>query len=176
MRRLLTAAVVAATALPGIASAAEPPCLTAAEFAALSSYGLPSIIKGTARRCAATLPSEAYLRRNGTELAERYAVSRPAAWPGARAAFLKLSAGSDSQVGEAMRNLPDATLQPMVDGLIEGMVEQRVPADRCGAIDRVVRLLSPLPPESTAELIAIAAGLGSRTGQARVGSFSLCRA
>lgn len=166
---------MALATLPGIATAAEPPCLTAAEFTALSSYGLPSIIRGTAQRCAATLPAKAYLRRNGAQLAERYAGAKPAAWPGAKAAFLKLSSGTNSEAAEVIRNLPDSTLQPMVDGLIEGMIEQRIPSDRCDAIDRVVRLLSPLPPESTAELIALAAGLGSRTGQAKVGALSICR-
>lgn len=176
MRRFLTSAVMALAALPGMAAAADMPCLTAAEFSALSSYGLPSIIRGTAQRCAANLPAEAYLRRNGAQLAERYVEARATAWPDARAAFLKLSSGTNSEAAEVIRRLPDSSLQPLVDGLIEGMIEQRIPADRCGAIDRVVRLLSPLPPESTAELIAIAAGIGSKTGHARVGGFSICRA
>ncbi len=93
MRQFIALAAAALTALPGIAAAAEPPCLTPAEFTALSSYALPSIITGTTQRCAATLPADAWLRRNGGQLAARYAAAKPAAWPGAKAAFLKLSAG-----------------------------------------------------------------------------------
>lgn len=176
MRRPILALAAALAAVPGIARAAEPPCLTATEFASLASYGLPSIIKGANDRCAAALPADAWLRRNGAQLSTRYAAAKPRTWPGAKAAFLKLSAGGDKQGAELIRGLPDPTQQLMLDGLIEGMVGQQLPTDRCATIDRVVRLLSPLPAENTAELIAIAVGLGAQTGRASVGKFRLCPA
>ncbi len=176
MRRLLSSAAIALAALPGIVSAAEPPCLTAGEFTSLASYGLPSIINGVTRRCAATLPAEAWLLHNGAELSARYAEAKPQAWPGARAAFMKLGKSGTSDATEAFRILPDTTQQLMVDGLIEGMVGQQLPPERCATVDRLVRLLAPLPPENTAELIALAAGLGSKVGGAKTGRFSLCPA
>lgn len=176
MRRPILALAAALAAVPGIARAAEPPCLTATEFASLASYGLPSIIKGANDRCAAALPADAWLRRNGTQLSARYAAAKPRTWPGAKAAFLKLSSGGDKQGAELIRGLPDPTQQLMLDGLIEGMVGQQLPTDRCATIDRVVRLLSPLPAENTAELIAIAVGLGAQSGRASVGKFRLCPA
>jgi hypothetical protein len=39
-----------------------------------------------------------------------------------------------------------------------------------------VMLLSPLPAESTAEVIGLAAGLGARAGQARLGKLAICKA
>lgn len=170
----LCAAPVAAQAAGGANAA---PCLTSAEFTALSSYALPSIITGVSDRCAATLPADAWLRRNGGELAARYAEARPAAWPGAKAAFLKLGGGlGNAEATNLLKALPDSSLRPMVDTVISGMVGQRLPTDRCTAVDRLVRLLSPLPPESTAELIALAAGLGAKTGQAKVGTLAICPA
>jgi hypothetical protein len=162
---------------PIAAAAAEPPCLTSAEFTALSSYALPSIITGTTERCAATLPSSAWLRRNGNQLAARYAMGKPAAWPSAKAAFFKIggSAGN-ADAASLLKSLPDSSLQPMLDALIAGMVGQQLPAERCSVIDRLVRLLAPLPPENTAELIAVAAGLGAKTGRAKLGNFSICPA
>lgn len=177
MRALALIATATLALTPIAAQAAEPPCLTAAEFSALSSYALPSIITGTADRCAATLPASAWLRRNGSELATRYAVAKPAAWPAAKAAFLKLGGSSaNAEAANLLRSLPDTSLQPMFDTLIAGMIGQQLPTERCGMVDRVVRLLAPLPPENTAELIAVLVGIGAKSGRAKVGSFSLCPA
>jgi hypothetical protein len=172
---LCTAAALVTT--PVLAQTAKPPCLTTAEFTAMSSYALPSIISGARERCAGTLPADAWLQRNGDELAERYAAGKPAAWPRARAAFLKVGGNTGNpQTNDLLKSLPDASLQPMVDGLIAGIVGQQLPTDRCPAVNRLVQLLSPLPPENTAELIALAAGLGARSGRASTGNFSLCPA
>ncbi len=177
MRSLAKLTSLAFALAPIAAQAAEPPCLSSAEFTALSSYALPSIITGTTERCATTLPADAWLRRNGSQLAARYAVAKPAAWPTAKAAFLKLGGNStNAEASNLLKSLPDSSLQPMLDALISGMVGQQLPAERCGVIDRLVRLLAPLPPENTAELIAVAAGLGAKTGRAKVGSFSICPA
>lgn len=171
--RSIAALVLALT--PVAAQAAAPPCLTPSEFTALSSYALPSIITGTTERCAATLPADAWLRRNGSQLATRYAAGKPAAWPSAKAAFFKIGgASANADATNLLKTLPDSSLQPMVDALISGMVGQQLPPDRCGAINRLVQLLAPLPPENTAELIALAAGLGARSGRAKLGGFSLC--
>lgn len=168
------ALILALALVPAAARAAEPPCLTPREFTSLAGYALPSVINGTAQRCAATLPADAFLRRSGGDLAARYAQGKAANWPEAKEAFLKLGGAGGPEAGKAMRSLPDQTLQLMADGLVEGMIGQNLPTERCIAVDRVVRLLSPLPPSNTAELIALAAGLAARSGKARVGAFSLC--
>lgn len=176
--RPLTRCLAAALALaPLAAQAAEPACLTSREFTALSSYALPSIIAGTSERCATVLPADAWLRHNGGELAARYAKGKPAAWPAAKAAFLKVGGNSGSaDTDNMLKSLPDATLQTMFDALVSGMVVQHLPAQRCGAVDRLVSLLAPLPSENTAELIALAAGIGATSGRARIGSISICPA
>jgi hypothetical protein len=176
MRNLFLSMAIGVAVLPGIAQAAEPPCLTAREFTDLSSYSLPSIITGTAQRCSATLPPEAFLKRSGSSLAARYAAAKPAAWPGAKFAFLKLSGGTNSDAAGLFKALPDEKLQPMVDALIEGLIAQQVPPERCRVIDSAVRLLAPLPPQNTAELIALAVGLGSRSGGGKLGKLAICPA
>lgn len=72
--------------------------------------------------------------------------------------------------------MPDASLQQMLDAAMAGMVGQRLPVERCATVDTVVRLLAPLPPQNTAELIALAVGLGSKTGDRKLGAINLCRA
>lgn len=175
MRRLtILAAALLATA-PGMAAAAEPPCLTPAEFTSLAGYAMPSIISGTSQRCAVTLGPDAYLRQSGQGLAARYARQKSSHWPGAKAAFLKLSANGGNDAGRLFRDMADASLQGILDAMMEGMISQQIPLDRCSTIDKVVRLLSPLPPENTAELIALAAGLGSKSDRPKVGKISLCQ-
>jgi hypothetical protein len=179
MRRLIAFAAAFLAAAPGSASAAEPPCLTPAEFTSLAGYALPSIITGTAQRCATTLPPAAYLRTDGTALAARYAGQKAKHWPSAKAAFLKLSGATNADANKLFRDMPDASLQGILDATMEGMISQQIPLKRCGVIDRLVGLLSPLPPENTAELIAVAVGLGAKTDantkRTKVGKLSICQ-
>ena len=176
MRKFLKMAAIGLTALPGLAQAAETPCLTASEFTGVATYSLPSVITGTAARCSAALPANSYLRSNGTQLATRYAAAKPGAWPAAKAAFLRISATTDKSANDLIANLPDPSLQTMLDAVIEGAVSQQIPTERCATIDSLVRLLAPLPPANTAELIALAAGLGAKSGKAKAGGFSICPA
>jgi hypothetical protein len=174
MRRLTTLAAAWLTVVPGVAGAAEPPCLTPAEFTSLAGYAMPSIISGTSQRCAPTLGPDAFLRRGGQDLAARYARQKPSHWPGAKAAFLKFSSTLDSGIGGQFRNMADAPLQGILEGMVAGIVSQQIPLERCGAIDKVVRLLSPLPSENTAELIAVATGLISQSGRPKLGKINIC--
>jgi len=183
MRRLtILAAAVLATA-PGVANAVEAPCLTPGEFTSLAGYTLPSIINGTTQRCGTTLAPSAYLRTSGKSLSARYAAQKGKHWAGAKAAFLKLSASGNNDTGKLFRDMPDASLQGILDAMMEGMVSQQIPLERCSTIDRVVGLLSPLPPENTAELIALAVGLGSKASEnknsngapAKIGKLAICR-
>lgn len=176
MLKMLKVSAIALVALPGLAQAAEPPCLTAAEFTGVASYALPSVITGTTLRCSATLPSNSYLRNNGTQLAARYAANKPSAWPVAKAAFLKMSTAEDQGAGTMLTSLPDQSLQTMLDAVIEGAISQQIPTERCSTIDELVRVLAPLPAANTAELIALAVGLGAQSNKAKLGSLKLCPA
>lgn len=166
---------IAALAIaPGIAHAAEPACLTPGEFSSLAAYALPSAISGTAKRCTATLAPSAFLRKNGSDLVSRYSAQKQANWPGAKAAFLKISSAESKDANALFAKLPDQSLMQMADLMVEGMVEQNVPTEKCAAIDSAIRLLAPLPPANTAELIAVTVGLTSKAGKASIGKFSLC--
>lgn len=175
MRRLSAFCAALLAAAPGVAGAAEPPCLTPAEFTSLASYALPSIISGTSQRCSTSLGPKAWLPRNGDELAAHYARNKSSAWPGAKAAFLKLSSNTNDQSNKLFRDMPDASLKQILDAMMEGMVSQSIPLERCGTIDGVIRLLAPLPPENTAELIALTVGLASRTKEPKVGKLTICK-
>lgn len=169
---LTLAAVLALT--PGIANAAEQACLTQKEFSSLAGYALPSVIGGVGKRCKTTLTPEAFLNTGGEKLAAQYAARKSAAWPGAKAAFVKLSASSKNKAADVFRSLPDDSLMEVVDVMLEGMVSQEIPLDKCGTIDNFVRLLAPLPPENTAELIGLTVGIVSKEDGGKVGKIAMC--
>lgn len=159
---LIKSLTLAALAIaPGLARAAEPPCLQPAEFAALAGFALPSAINGASQRCTASLPADAFLRTGAGAMATRYAGARSAAWPGAKAAFLKLGSAAEGDAAKLIGLLPDEALQQIVDAAIQAKVADTLPLERCATTDRLLLLLSPLPPENTAELIALAVSLGA---------------
>ncbi|WP_324695285.1 hypothetical protein [Novosphingobium sp. RL4] len=180
-RKMLTLAAVSALAiLPGVASAQQSACLTKVEARSLFGYALPQVISGTSKRCAQVLPSDSYLRNHGAELVARYTAQKSRYWPEAKIAFLKLGEGKDAQVGQFARNLPDESLRPLVDITVEGMVSQGLPLKSCDKVDLALDLLSPLPPENTAGLIALLIEVTSKAdevapGKAKLGGFTLCK-
>ena len=160
--------------VPGMVRAAEPVCLAPHEFSQLATYALPNALNATAQRCSPTLPADAFLKTGGPDMIARYAAGKPAAWPGAKAVFLKVTESQQGDMVALLRNLPDPQLQQLVDAFIQGLVAEKIPPERCVSIDRMLRLLSPLPAQSTADIIGLAIGLGSQTGQARFGKIRIC--
>lgn len=169
---LALACVLAVT--PGLANATQTACLTQAEFSSLAGYALPSVISGTSKRCEASLADDAFLRASGSQLVERYASRKEAAWPGAKAAFIKLSESREDETVAIFRKMPDSTLQEVVDIMLEGMIGQEIPLEKCDTIDSFLRLLAPLPPENTADLIGLTVGLVSKGKEGKVGKLAIC--
>jgi len=168
----LTASAMLAIA-PGMVRAAEP-CLAPAEFSSLVGFAMPGTIAGVAQRCGPTLPEGAFLRGPARGMIDRYAAVKPSLWPGAKAAIGKLSASAPTDISALLGQLPDPQQQQIVETMVTGMVAEKLPIARCPVLDRLLAILSPLPPESTAEAIGLAIGLGSRAGQARIGKIVIC--
>lgn len=170
-------AALALAVTPALAEGASPApiCLQPAEFAAFSAYAMPSAIRGAELRCGPVLGKDAFLPTGGEKLAERYDTGKAAAWPAAKAAVLRSGLIGDPDAAQLLRTMPDTTLQPLVDSMIVGLVQQKLPVDRCASVDRLLMLLSPLPPQSTSEAIALAIGLGAKSGQARIGRIEVCQ-
>lgn len=161
----LGAAALAATALfcPSLASAAEAVCLTRAEASAMLTYALPQVIDGTAKRCQPALPANAFLSTHGQQIVQRYSNGRDQYWPQARSAFLKLSSGRDPAFGSIAAALPDDTLKSLADVTVSSLIAQSIKLESCRKIDVAIDLLSPLPPQNTAGLIALFIEIAART-------------
>ena len=175
MRIFAMIAAASLTVAPALAQTTQEPCLTSTEFSALAGYAMPSVITGAMRRCATTLDAQSYLGSQGPALANRYAAQKNISWPMAKTAFLKFASSGKEQADAILTGLPDPTLQQMLDGVVEGMVAQEIPLKDCSTLDNFLRLLAPLPPENTAELIGLAVGLadkGEKSG--KVSKLHIC--
>ena len=174
MKGFVTAGTLAIALVPGLASAAEPICLTQAEATSLVAYALPQAINGTAKRCSAVLPAGAFLRQHGSELATRYAGQKDKYWPQAKPAFIKTLGADGGDAANLTRSLPDDSLRQLADVFVEGLVSQRIALKSCDKLDLAIDLLSPLPPENTAGLIALTMEVAS-TAEPQVGKIALCK-
>ena len=164
---------IAVAVMPGLAAAAEPVCLTKKEATALIAYALPQASSGTAKRCAPSLPATAFLRRQGTQLAERYAGQKNRYWPQAKPAFMKTLGAEGNGSAQMVANLPDETVRQLADVFVEGFVSQRIAPKSCTKLDLAIDLLSPLPPENTAGLIALTLDVAG-TADPKLGNVALC--
>ncbi|HQS97879.1 MAG: hypothetical protein B7X90_13460 [Novosphingobium sp. 17-62-19] len=160
-----------------LAQAATTPasCLSEAEVTALVGYALPAVIGGTMKSCKPHLATNGYFATRGTEFLGRYAARKEANWPMAKAAFLKLGSTKDSKMVDTIANMPDEAVQPFVEGIVSEMVGSEIKPTQCTAIERGVRLLSPLPPENTAELVTFVLVLSDKPKPGKTSSFPICK-
>ncbi|MCW1986627.1 UNVERIFIED_ORG: hypothetical protein M2348_002377 [Sphingomonas sp. R1F5B] len=130
-------------------------CLEPADVDAMVAYALPSAMDSAITFCAPHLAPQGYFAREGQSLVQRYAQAKPAAWPRAKAALLKLgqadAKGGDQTIAQ-MARLPDKALQPFADGMVGQMVTESIKPQSCAPLEQMTRLLAPLPPEDTASL------------------------
>jgi hypothetical protein len=165
--------------LPSLANAAEAPCLTRQEFSGLASFVLPSVMEGAIERCRPYLDEGAYLTISGSKLVDRYEARKVQNWPVAKAAFLKISGETNGKANDLLKILPDDALQDMLDITFEGLASQEIPTDKCGTIDEFTRLLAPLPPENTWEIIRLVVSLAGKPekdskAKSPLGKLSIC--
>lgn len=134
------------------AAAQAPACLSEREVTSLVTYALPMVMNSAMKTCSPQLSPQGYFATQGPTLVQRYAARKSAAWPEAKAALIKLG-GNDAKMKDLVANLSDEALQPFAEGIISAMVTRGIKPGQCKAIERGVRLLAPLPPENTAELV-----------------------
>lgn len=172
-----SALAAAAVAMPASAVAAEAQCLAPAEVRALTTFAMPSVLTGLIDRCAPEVGSSGFMSTQGRGLVASYAAHKDAAWPIARKAFFRLAAtksGAD-EAGDMMAKMPDAALQPFVEGMIGGMIGSKLKPGQCAIADKMMRLLAPLPPENTSELLGTILELAEGDKKSGPGGLAICK-
>ena len=172
-----SALAAAAVAMPASAVAAEAQCLAPAEVRALTTFAMPSVLTGLIDRCAPEVGSSGFMSTQGRGLVASYAAHKDAAWPNARKAFFRLagSKGDSSEATEMMAKMPDAALQPFVEGMIGGMIGSKLKPGQCAIADKLMRLLAPLPPENTSELLGTIIELAEGDKKSGPGGLAICK-
>lgn len=178
MRTILKSATFA-TVIAGICVAPvvrAQECLTQVELTGMVTYALPVVMDGAMKACRPTLSPAGYFATQGPSLLQRYAARKQQAWPVAKTAILKIGDQKDASMKQMIANLPDSALQPFAEGMVAQMVTEGIKPDQCVAIERATRLLSPLPPENTAELLTFIVGLADKPKPGKKSALPLCPA
>ncbi|TFI60287.1 hypothetical protein E2493_00820 [Sphingomonas parva] len=150
------------------AAAAEPPCVTDAEFKSMALFVLPSVVYGAADRCAAHLPSDAYLLNGARRMADGVARDRARHEPTAVAALARLSGT------KLPKGVSGETLGSMLNDMLRAQLVTKVTPGDCSRIDEVASLLAPLPAENLVGLLGVLFREGMRRGKKP--PFQICAA
>jgi len=169
MKRPVFAPVLALAAL-GTAHVAhaqqQQPCVAAEDLGDTVLYAMPIAYDAVSTTCATQLEADGFLARGGSDFIDKFRARQDSAWPGAfrlLKTFMAKDAadkgGSDSDMTAMIAALPEESLRPFVDGLVGQMIAGEIKPDSCGKIERGMELLSPLPVENVAGLMAFIAEL-----------------
>jgi hypothetical protein len=141
-------------ALLALAAAPAPPpaapCLSGAQAQAVALVALPEIIRETGTVCAARLPASALVRQTGGPLLARYDAEADRAWPTVREAIARLTDASAAVL------LQSDYARPLLVHLVVPQLVGRIEPADCATVERMVTLLSPLPPRNIAGLVVTA--------------------
>ena len=171
------AVLAAAITMPAQAAAAQADCLSSAEVRALTTFAMPSVLTGLIDHCAPEVGSGGYMTTQGRNLVSSYAANQGSAWPTARKAFFRLAGtkSGSSDATDMMAKMPDAALRPFVEGMIGGMIGAKLKPGQCAIADKMMRLLAPLPPENTSELLGTILELAGTDKKAGPGGLAICK-
>lgn len=148
------------------AEARQQACVEAADLGDTVLYAMPIAYDAVSTTCAAQLTDDGFMARGGAAFIEKFRARQDSAWPGAfrlLTTFMAQSdaanAGADSGMSAMFAGLPEDSLRPFVDGIVGQMIAKEIKPETCGKIERGMELLSPLPAENVAGLMAFIAEL-----------------
>ena len=133
--------------------------MTQAEVSSLVVYGLPQAIEASRVSCSAQLAPDGFLATRGSALASRYSTAKDAAWPKAKAGLIKLANITNARDIATLAGLPDDTVRPLIDALIQQKVAEAIQPGTCGDVERLARVLAPLDPQQLGALSGVLASL-----------------
>lgn len=165
--------ILCVTALAGVVAAAAPAPLSArdpvnhAGMAAAVRYALPHVLSGVRTSCTDRLAANGYLATQGDSLHAKFDAGSAAAWPQAKALLLEMGLSKNAGKAEILRDLPDESLKPFVDGMLATLVATEIKPAQCADVERGLALLDPLPAENIAGLVGFVIEMGERRKDGR---------
>jgi len=161
--KLASAALISGAVMTASPASAQIDDLDPAAVAAATRYALPLAFDGFMTRCFDRLDGDGYAATNADRLRAKFSEGADAAWPGARALIVEMASEEAGDMSEVFDMLGDDALRPFVDGLVQNMAAQEIPADECQTIERGLEILDPLPADNVAALVGFIVEVGART-------------
>lgn len=162
--RIAPALALLALATAHTAQAQKQTCIAAEDFGETVLYAMPIAFDAVSTTCARELAPDGFLARGGDGFIEKFRARQDSAWPGAFRVLKTFMARqstakgrSDTEMNAMISALPEDALRPFVDGLFGQMIAKEIKPDSCGKIERGIELLSPLPVDNVAGLMAFIA-------------------
>ncbi|MEE4200567.1 hypothetical protein [Erythrobacter sp.] len=145
------------------AQAQQPICVQSADLSDTVTYALPLAYDAAMRSCAASYGADSFMRTGAPAFVEGFRALQDDSWPGTfrflRTFMAAEASGGDPAINAMIATLPEENLRPFVDGLVVQMIGGEIKPDSCGAIERGMELLSPLPAQNVAGLATFIAEL-----------------
>jgi len=155
------ALAVLALATATTAQAQQQACVAPADLGDTVIYAMPIAYDAVSTACARQLKADGFIARGGDAFIDGFRARQDAAWPGAfrlLKTFMAMDSagkgGAEADITAMIAALPEESLRPFVDGLVGQMIAEEIKPDNCGKIERGLELLSPLPTDNVADLVA----------------------
>lgn len=163
---LAPAMAIAALVTAQTAQAQQQACVAPDDLGDTVIYAMPIAYDAVSTKCASQLKTDGFMARSGGTFIDGFRARQNVAWPGAFRLLKTFMAQDNAEDGGTNANmtamiaaLPEESLRPFVDGLVGQMIAEEIKPESCGQIERGLELLSPLPTDNVAGLIAFVAEL-----------------
>jgi hypothetical protein len=156
------AAIALLSAVQAQAADATQQCLTRDEVHGMIAFVLPSAISSVAEKCTPVLPKDAFLLSRAPQLVSELEPARAAAFPMAKAAFMKFGGSTDKDTMKMMSALPEEALRPMIEMIVAEKVTGEIKPENCKDIDRIFSTIAPLPGANMIDLVTEALMIAGR--------------
>lgn len=148
MMAKILAGVAATMVAAQPAMAQQAGCISADEMNAAARFLVPTLVDGVTKKCTPVLGPESYLSTQGDAFSQRFMPQK-----GDDALLASLLPKLDKK--GTMKGVDIAMLKAVAGvEIAKGMAKDLKP-DACAPIDKVLKLMDPLPPENLVGLIAV---------------------
>ena len=165
MKATILGVALAATSLTVAQGAsAQQACVEAEDLSDTITYAMPAVYGALQVPCSATFAENAVMANEAGAFVDQFRAMGDVAWPGTLRmlkVFMNSGENADNGMAEAVAQMPDDALRPLVDAILTQMVVERLTKDMkvstCADIAEAMELIAPLPPENIAGLAAFLA-------------------
>lgn len=147
------------TSVAAQAADVDADCLTQAEISAFTVYVMPQAITAIQAKCKGVLSPEGFVTKGGAAMAQRYSTKADQAWPLAKSALIKFGGGSANKDTMKIASLPDSSMRPFLDGLVQQKVGEELQPKSCSDIERLFEVVDRIDPDTTGALVGVIAAL-----------------